>query len=132
MRNIFVSIILLSALLLISGCGAPSTQQTAAEQAAIANVRSNQAVVTRRTGFQGGAFPVIITLNGVQVASIPMNQTKTFNVPAGRNTLRATSGLMAPAQLTFTKQETDPVFFNVSLRVGIIGGSLELTQVIKN
>lgn len=131
MKNLLRACALLTVTLL-AACGAPSQNQVSQEQAAVANVGVNQAVVTRRTGFSGAAFPVILELDGTQVASIPMNGTRSFDVPPGTYLLRATSGLIAPAELTFTKTGTQPVFFNVSLRTGLIGSSLEITQVVRN
>ncbi|MEM9637364.1 MAG: hypothetical protein AAGA94_06925 [Pseudomonadota bacterium] len=132
MKRAFTALVGIMGLLFLAGCGVPTESQTVQEQAAVASVQSHQAVVTRRTGFTGGAFPVIITLDSVEVASIPLNQTRTFNVPPGKHVLRATSGLLAPAELTFTKANGKPVFFNVSLRTGLIGSSLQLTQVVRN
>lgn len=131
MKNLIRTCALLT-ITLLAACGAPSQTQVAQEKALATTAGVNQAVVTRRTGFSGGAFPVIMELNGAQVASIPMNGTRSFDVPPGTHLLRATSGLIAPAELTFTKTGNQPVFFNVSLRQGLIGGSLEITQVVKN
>jgi hypothetical protein len=128
---------LLASALLLSACGAPTDNQTSTITQSVATADANTILVARKTGFGGSFVPINIFVDGTRVGSVGNNKVETIAIPSGEHEIEVRfTGPAAittqPATLSFNKSATSPAYFNISLRSGLIGASLQIAEVSAN
>lgn len=123
------------AFIAISGCAGTGASNINDINTLIQQTNGNNALVSRNTGFAGSAARINVSMDGTTVATLGNGEVSKFSKnAAGKHVLTLSfEGIsqlgVSSNSLSFINDPSRPQYFSVTLKQGIIGATLTISEV---